>query len=298
MSVRSSKVVAFSRHLNAPVSWHHIGLGDSGIAQALLESWLFRREGFLSMRVVVHVPARAEWRALLPLLPPHQPSRPLPVGEVIELGWSIDSLPIELFILRGGVGKTRAAASTQYAICTWQPDLYLVLGTAGAVDPTLQELDLIWATDTLIADFQLGLTNTTTNSLITDHQTRCADDWAACPFPLPVRPGVIATSDGDVTQHNVAWLRATFAATLADWESGAIAFVCAINAIPWLILRGVSDTPTTPTAQQYQHYQHNTPLVMQRLWSLIPSVLTAAPTILKLRSGASAPANNAFQPTG
>lgn len=250
------------------------------------------------MRVVVHIPARAEWRALLAVLPPHPPSQTLPIGEGFTLAWTRDTLPMDLFVLRGGVGKTRAAASAQYAICTWQPDLYLVLGTAGAVDPTLQELDLIWATDTLIADFQHGLTSTTSNSLITDHQTHCTEDWSACSFPLPVRPGVIATSDGDVTQHNAAWLRTTFAATLADWESGAIALVCAMNAIPWLILRGVSDTPTAPTDQQYQRYQHNTPLVMQRLWSLVPSVLAAAPTMLKPRSRPSAPANIAFQPTG
>jgi len=30
--------------------------------------------------------------------------------------------PITLVLLRGGVGKTHAAASTQYAICTWCPN--------------------------------------------------------------------------------------------------------------------------------------------------------------------------------
>jgi adenosylhomocysteine nucleosidase len=233
------------------------------------------------MRIVVHIPARAEWRALLHELPTQAPSQRVPVGEVITFDWSPNTSPIELIVLRGGVGKIRAAASTQYAICTWQPDLYLVLGTAGAVDPNVQELDLVWANQTIISDFQHGLTTTGVNTLITDHQMRCPHDWSACVFPLPVRPGVIATADGDVTHHNVSWLHTTFAATIADWESGAIAYVCAVNAIPWLILRGVSDVPTTPPDHQYQRFQHNTPIVMQRLWSLVPSVLTAAPLVLK-----------------
>jgi adenosylhomocysteine nucleosidase len=234
-----------------------------------------------AMRIVVHIPARSEWRALLSELPTHSPSQLVPVGEVITLDWSTNSSPIELIVLRGGVGKIRAAASTQYAICTWQPDLYLVLGTAGAVDPNVQELDLVWATQTIISDFQHALTTTAVNTLVTDHHMQCPHDWSACLFPLPVRPGVIATADGDVTHHNASWLHTTFGATIADWESGAIAYVCAANAIPWLILRGVSDVPTTPPDHQYQRFQHNTPLVMQRLWSLVPSVLTAAALIVK-----------------
>jgi adenosylhomocysteine nucleosidase len=234
----------------------------------------------MHMRVVIHIPARSEWRALLDLLPPHPSSQLIPVGEAITLEWNVGQDPITLVLLRGGVGKTRAAASTQYAICTWRPDFYLAFGTAGAVDPALQELDLIWAKQTLISDFQLGLTSSAVSSLITDHQTSCPHDWSACPFPIPVRPGVIATGDGDVTQHNVAWLHTTFAATIADWESGAIAYVCELNTVPWLIVRGISDTPTAPPEHQYQRFQHNTPLVMQRLWSLIPSILTYAQTLL------------------
>jgi adenosylhomocysteine nucleosidase len=233
------------------------------------------------MRIVVHIPARSEWRALLNELPSHLPSQRVSVGEVITLDWPTNASPVELIVLHGGVGKIRAAASAQYAICTWHPDLYVVLGTAGAVDPNVQELDLVWATQTIISDFQLALTTTAVNTLITDHQMRCPHDWSTCVFPLPVRPGVIATADGDVTHHNAAWLHTTFGATIADWESGAIAYVCAVNAIPWLILRGVSDVPTTQPDHQYQRFQHNTPIVMQRLWSLVPSVLTAAPLMLK-----------------
>jgi nucleoside phosphorylase len=178
-----------------------------------------------------------------------------------------------VLLMRGGVGKTRAAASAPYAICTWQPDLYLVLGTAGAVDPVRQEGEVIWATRTVISDFRLALTSSATNTLVTDHAVVCPIDWSACPFPHVVSPGIIATGDGDVTAETAPWLHATFAATVADWESGAIAYVCALNAIPWLILRGVSDTPTMPPDQQYARYQHNTPVIMQQLWGLIPSVL-------------------------
>jgi adenosylhomocysteine nucleosidase len=224
------------------------------------------------MRAVVHIAARREWRSFCDAIPAAS-STPLPIGEYFAHTLSIASSAVELICLRGGVGKIRAAASTQYAICTWQPQLYLVLGTAGAVDPTLNELDLVVATRTLIHDFQLALTSVTANTIVTDHTIDTPIDWTACPFPVPVRPGVIATGDMDVTSQNVARLRTTYGATIADWESGAVALTCALNHIPWIILRGVSDTPGDAPEVQIDRYRHNTPIIMERLWSLLPCIL-------------------------
>lgn len=232
------------------------------------------------MRVVIHIPARSEWRAILALLPEIFTTQLVPVGEYGLLSWPAEQPQHELMLLRGGVGKIRAAASTQYAICTWRPDFYIVMGTAGAVDPALQELDLIWASQTLITDFRLGLTSTTTSTLTSDHQVTCPHDWAACTFGLPVKPGLVATADADVTHETVAGLYEDFQASIADWESGAVAYICALNAIPWLVLRGVSDTPTQLPDHQFERYRHNTPLVMQRLWSLLPNVLSYAQTLV------------------
>jgi hypothetical protein len=77
------------------------------------------------MRVVVHIPARAEWRALLAVLPPHPPSQTLPIGEGFALGWTRDALPMDLFVLRGGLGKRAPprARSMRFApgspTCIW-----------------------------------------------------------------------------------------------------------------------------------------------------------------------------------
>ena len=73
----------------------------------------------------------------------------------------------------------------------------------------------------------------------------------------------------DVTHQNVERLRVHYNATIADWESGAVAKVCDMNQLPCVILRGVTDTPTSTPDEQYHRFRHNTPVVMHRAWQTI-----------------------------
>ena len=80
---------------------------------------------------------------------------------------------------------------------------------------------------------------------------------------------MIASGDGDVTHTNAHRLHAEFSALIADWESGAVAKVCAMNQTPCLILRGVTDSAHSTPSEQFARYAHNTPIVMQRLWQTL-----------------------------
>jgi adenosylhomocysteine nucleosidase len=218
------------------------------------------------MRVIVHVAARIEWQALLILLPGLPPVRACPVGEFTTYMPDGDSL--EFVLLRGGVGKIHAAAASQYAILRWKPDLYGLIGTAGAVDPDLAELDLVLVTRALVHDMQVGLAPVAA-TLAREHTTDLTDHWEHCTFPYPLRRGIAATGDADVTAHNIAALRSRYQATVADWETAAIAKVCAANNTPALLIRGVSDRPDSPPDTQHQRFLLNTPLVMERAWETL-----------------------------
>jgi nucleoside phosphorylase len=220
------------------------------------------------MHIVAHVPARGEWRALLELLPNLPPVVSLPVGEYTTTHLPAPHQDVTVVLLRGGVGKINAAASTQYAILTWKPALYGVIGTAGAVDPTLEELDMVLATRTIVHDLNPHLAPTT-STLLTDHTIELPHLWEGCKLPFPVRHGVVVTGDMDVTHANVEPLRERHSATIADWESGAIAKVCAMNETPCLIVRGVTDRPSTAPEEQYARFRANTPLVMARAWQVL-----------------------------
>jgi adenosylhomocysteine nucleosidase len=217
------------------------------------------------MRVIVHVAARIEWKALLVLLPGLPPVRACPVGEYTM--YAPDN-GVEFVLVRGGVGKIHAAAASQYAILRWQPDLYGLIGTAGAVDPDLAELDLVLVTRALVHDMLVGLAPVAA-TLAREHTTDLTDHWGDCVFPYPLRRGTAATGDADVTAHNINALRSRYQATVADWETAAIAKVCAANNTPALLIRGVTDRPYGPTEEQHRRFLLNTPLVMERAWETL-----------------------------
>ena len=59
---------------------------------------------------------------------------------------------VEVCCARTGVGKVFASATTTYLIAAYRPDAFVFIGTAGALDPSLQIGDIVVATDTVQHD--------------------------------------------------------------------------------------------------------------------------------------------------
>ncbi|MDF2630939.1 MAG: putative Adenosylhomocysteine nucleosidase [Symbiobacteriaceae bacterium] len=220
------------------------------------------------MRIVVQVATQSEWASLLGVLKYPSEVQPVLGGEFIRFSQG----NAEVIAVRGGVGKVDAAAMAQYAILTWQPDLVVVMGTGGAVDPGLSVLDIVMATHTIIHDIDSGLDGSgdeNIRELTTDVEVPVLPPV----LPFPVYLGTVLTGDCDVTGRNVERLRARFAGLVADWESGAVARVCKLNNVRCLVLRGVSDTPYTDGQVQLNSYLENTPVIMARLWMLLTELI-------------------------
>ena len=169
--------------------------------------------------------------------------------------------------------KTRAAGACQYAIDRWDVDPVLVLGTCGGVAPHLRVMDLVVAARTIQYDCQdqrpdMGLV------------VAADPTWLAFAAGLgePVHPGTIASADRDATFDTLDALR-KLDVLAADWESGAIAAVCHLNGVRWVVLRGVSDVPQASgeedVARQLRDYRENTPAVMAKLLGLLPRIVEA-----------------------
>lgn len=94
------------------------------------------------MHIVVQISTRREWQSLLACRAHPPRIAETPVGPSVDYAWPIPAGPVTATLLCGGIGKINSAASAQFAILTWKPALYVLLGTAGAVDPTLTELSL------------------------------------------------------------------------------------------------------------------------------------------------------------
>ena len=154
-----------------------------------------------------------------------------------------------IIYLQGGWGKISAAASAQYAILRWQPDLVVNLGTCGGLQGSVERGTVILAERTLVYDLieQMGDQQVAYQYYTTDLDL----SWLQEPYPQPVQRGLLLSGDRDIVPAEVNWLQEQFAGVAADWESGAIAWVCSKNKVKCLILRGVSDLVNPDGGEAY-----------------------------------------------
>jgi len=225
-------------------------------------------------RVIVLISAGAEWRVIRTLYP-QAICQQTPYGETF-------SLPGEegLRYLQGGWGKIAAAASAQYAISRFSPDLLINLGTCGGFAGQTQVGEVILAEKTLVYDIveQMG----DAQEALEHYATSLNLSWLVEPPPQPVRRALLLSADRDILPAEAERLAATFGAPAADWESGAIAWVAAKNKVRLLILRVVSDIVS---AQGGEAYEGGISLFRERTQALLPSLVAHLPGWVKAAGG-------------
>lgn len=196
-------------------------------------------------RCVVLISANAEWRVARRFYPDVE-IQACPYGE-----WFVTDLNGEpVVFLRGGWGKIAAAASTQYAVDRWNPELLVNLGTCGGFTGEAERGEVLLVERTLVYDIieQMG----DQQAAIEHYATRLDLSWLKEPYPHPVHRGLLVSADRDICPPDIPLLKSQYGAAVADWESGAIAWVAARNAVRCLILRGVSDLVGEEGGEAYQ----------------------------------------------
>lgn len=185
-------------------------------------------------RTLIVISALAEWRATRAFHPDCEIQNS-PYGAWFELQTG-DRTQI---FLNGGWGKISAAASAQYALQTWKPDLLINLGTCGGFEGQITNGEIILATETLVYDIveQMG----SPLEALEHYKTSLQLHWLHEPYPHPVQKVRLLSADRDICMEDLETLQCQYGGVAADWESGAIAWVAARNVTPCLILRGVTD---------------------------------------------------------
>lgn len=202
---------------------------------------------------VVIVSANAEWRALLAVLKPRPDAlRTTPYGQYfVAPAGSIAGVSKPLLFFHGGWGKVDAAASAQWALSKWAPQMVVNLGTAGGFPGRVREGDIVFATSTIVYDIveRMGSAQEAIDDYTTDLE----------PVPESLRSLVIGSpmisADQDIDPQRIPELTSTFGAVAADWESASIARVCKKNNVRVIILRGVSDVVDVTGSRTYGNIQ-------------------------------------------
>jgi len=193
------------------------------------------------------ISAGAEWRTLNH----HYPQAEIdhtPYGEYFKIAIKGQ----ELCFIHGGWGKVAAAGSTQYAIDRWQPDWVINIGTCGGFSGQIIRGEIILARKTIIYDIIEQMTNL--HQAINHYTTEIDLSWLPETLPQSVTIGTLVSADRDILPEDIPELINHYHAAVADWESGAIAWIAKKNNLPCLILRGVTDLVDASTGEAYGDY--------------------------------------------
>ncbi len=223
----------------------------------------------MANKVIVLISANVEWRAIRSMFPDAW-IQAYPFGEWFdtEFGKHLEGSPgIPVRFMHGGWGKISAAASAQYAIDHWSPDLLINLGTCGGFEGEIERGTILLVTRTIVYDIleQMG----DFDEHIAHYTTDLDFSWLGSPDPQPVLRSLLVSGDKDLVADEIPQLKARYHAVAGDWESGAIAFVASHNGVRCLILRGVTDLVGSGGGEAYdgtmQLFTERTGEMMKRL---------------------------------
>lgn len=174
---------------------------------------------------------------------------------------------VELIFYSTGVRKANGVGANQYMMSRFNLAKIIVAGTCAGIDDTYTDLDIfvphravqydctVKEVEPLIKPsfiVELGIAN-------------YGDDFLT---------GTIATADRAVVMWNDYLELKEHGITIADTEAGAIAYICKINDVECIIIKGISDFPTDErdanpvdsNAEQIKVYIANTPKVMTKIF--------------------------------
>ena len=151
---------------------------------------------------------------------------------------------LNVTLARGGHGKTQFGIQTQHLLDHGSFDLVICAGAAGALAPEVKVGDLIVATVTVEHDFNNKFSIKPKPQFHGDANS--IEQLKALQLPdakFKVHFGIMAGGDEDVIEvTRGAQLRELHTALAVAWEGVGGARACVFSEVPYLELRGATDT--------------------------------------------------------
>lgn len=154
-------------------------------------------------------------------------------------------------ICKSGVGKVNAAIYTQVMIDRFEVNKIIFTGVAGALDPELNIGDIVISSgaqqhdmDVTALGFPPGvIPYEETSEWPADAElVQLAKEAGEKAAPGRVKIGKVLSGDQFVAdREKVRQLRETFGGACTEMEGAAVAQACALNGIPYVVIRSMSD---------------------------------------------------------
>jgi adenosylhomocysteine nucleosidase len=218
--------------------------------------------------VIILISANTEWQIVKTEFP-HCQLLPSPFGEWFKIEL-IKGQTVVFF--QSGWGKIPAAASTQYVIDQWKPELIINIGTCGGFKGCIKTGEIVLVNKTIVYDIleQMG-----DQAEATDFFSTVLDlSWLKQPYPMAVIVNKMLSADRDIIPADIPKLKEQYQGIAADWESAAIAYVAHQNHTKCLILRGVTDIVDETGGEAYGNdlnlFKERAGMVMKKLIRCLP----------------------------
>lgn len=212
----------------------------------------------------IAIAAELEWKATLDYFAKDTAGcEKYPFGEYFKIGISRK----EALIYYSGNRKVSSAAAAQYIIDRFSPQKIIAAGTCAGISDKCKMLDIIIPSKAV----QYDCTVKEVQPLI---KKSFSVDIDLSEYNIENRSAVIGTADKPVVMpadhaelkaHNI---------TIADCEAAGVAYVCKMNGVKCLIIKGVSDIPAGDRSaaneeshdKQFNVFITNTPKVMRKIF--------------------------------
>jgi len=171
----------------------------------------------------------------------------------------------EIVLVEGGIGKVNAAVCTTLLIEKFKIEKLIFTGVAGGTNPKIEVGDIVISDELIEHDFDctaFGLKHgeiprMDSSIFKSDSKlVKLAKDSAEKIFSKEkIYIGRIVSGDQFVAEpQKINWLRETYNSECTEMEGAAVAHVCHMFNLPFVILRSISDKANDDAKTDFQEF--------------------------------------------
>lgn len=167
-------------------------------------------------------------------------------------------------LVQCGIGKVNAARTTQLIIDKYNINKIINIGSAGGINSELNIRDIVIGNKLVQYDFDLSALGEVEKGVIqgSGKYFECDRELIEkCKQSIDknrdfnYKVGIIATADTFCSDKEIARkTREEFGAECVEMEGAAVAQVCYLDRIPFIVIRGISDSPNGNNGINYNSY--------------------------------------------
>jgi adenosylhomocysteine nucleosidase len=218
--------------------------------------------------------------------------------EAVHAGITVyqgDFAGTEITLAQCGIGKVNAAICTQMLIDRYAPDRLIFSGVAGGLLPNMRVGDLVIASHLIQFDIDLTAFGRrhgelpdrdrmiqSDAKLVGQAADACDMAFADAEDAPHLMIGTVVSGDRFVEDsETLRWLQREFAALATEMEGAAVGYTCQINGLPFVVIRGLTDTANEAAPGDFRANLHkvcqNSFHMLERLIPMAGEDLRPAP---------------------